>query len=185
MIQLSLRFRPALLTVAAACLFTADFALAAKNTTDVTAKVSAAVKDESLSIPATNEMFGDLAPGVPKKLTVEYEAGGQKFTKEAGEGGRVEIAAPAGKKLVILKAIYGPADGSVPVNAAALTETPGEVLETLPGFKVEHVLEADAPRHGSWICMANDPKGRLLLGGDRRPIFRADASIGKNYDKCK
>ncbi len=181
MTKLRYRLQPLLLAVAAACVVTADFALAAKNPTDVTAKVSKAVKDESLSIPATNEMFGDLAPGVPKKLTVEYEAGGQKFTKEAGEGGRVEIAAPAGKKLVILKAVYGPADGSSPANAAAITENPGEVLDTLPGFKVEHVFEADGAKNGSWICMANDPKGRLLLGGQgNQPITRVTLQNGKS-----
>lgn len=49
-------------------------------------------------IPATNEMFGDTAQGVPKKLTVEYQAGDEKLTREAGEGGRLEIAAPSGKK---------------------------------------------------------------------------------------
>ena len=142
----------------------ADIALA-KPAGDVTEKVNAAVKDESLSISASNEMFGDTAPGVPKKLWVEYQAGDEKLSKEAEEGGRVHISAPAGRKLVILKAVYGPADGSTPAHAALLTDHPGEVLDTLPGFKVEHVLEADAPTQGSWICMANDPKGRLLLGG--------------------
>jgi hypothetical protein len=65
------------------------------------------VKDESLSISASNDLFGDTAFGVPKKLTVEYQAGDEKLTSEADEGGRVQIAAPAGKKLIILKATYG------------------------------------------------------------------------------
>ena len=80
-----------------------QFAHAAKNPTDVTDKVSAAVKDQSLSIPANNEFFGDTAQGVPKKLTVEYNAGGKKLTVEASEGGRIAIAAPAGKTLTILR----------------------------------------------------------------------------------
>jgi putative heme-binding domain-containing protein len=125
-------------------------------------------------------LFGDTAFGVPKKLTVEYQAGDEKLTSEADEGGRVQIAAPAGKKLIILKATYGPADGSTPVNAGALTETPGEVLETLPGFQIEHVLQADGARNGSWICMANDPEGRLLLGGQgNQPITRVTLRDGK------
>ena len=153
---------------------------AAKPPTDVTDKVKAAVKDESLSIPASNDLFGDTAFGVPKKLTVEYQAGDEKLTSEADEGGRVQIAAPAGKKLIILKATYGPADGSTPVHAGALTETPGEVLETLPGFQIEHVLQADGAKNGSWICMANDPKGRLLLGGQgNQPITRVTLQDGK------
>ena len=158
----------------------ADIALA-KPAGDVTDKVTAAVKDESLSISASNELFGDTAPGVPKKLWVEYQAGDEKLSKEAEEGGQVHISAPAGRKLVILKAVYGPADGSTPAHAALLTEHPGEVLDTLPGFKVEHVLQADAPTQGSWICMANDPKGRLLLGGQSgQPITRVTLLNGKS-----
>ena len=179
--MLSLRFNRSFLAVVAAGLVTADFAFAAKDATDVTSKVNAAVKDESLSIPASNEMFGDTAQGVPKKLTVEYQAGDEKLTKEAVEGGRIQIAAPAGKKLIILKAVYGPADGSSPANTGSLTEAPGEVLDTLPGFKVEHVLQADAAKNGSWICMANDPKGRLLLGGQgNQPITRVTLQDGKS-----
>lgn len=154
---------------------------AAKPPTDVTDKVKAAVKDESLSIPASNDLFGDTAFGVPKKLTVEYQAGDEKLTSEADEGGRVQIAAPAGKKLIILKASYGAADGSTPAHAGALTETPGEVMETLPGFQIEHVLQADGAKNGSWICMANDPKGRLLLGGQgNQPITRVTLQDGKS-----
>jgi putative heme-binding domain-containing protein len=175
--MLSFRLNCSLLTLITACLGATDSAFAAKVSTDVTAKVNAAIKDESLSIPASNEIFGDTANGVPKKLTVEYLAGDEKLTSEAPESGRVQISAPAGKKLIILKATYGPADGSTPVS---LTDAPGEVLETLPGFKVEHVLEADGAKSGSWICMANDPKGRLLLGGQaKQPITRVTLQDGK------
>ena len=158
----------------------ADLAVA-KPAGDVTDKVTAAVKDESLSVAASNELFGDTAPGVPKKLWVEYQAGDEKLTQEADEGGQVHISAPAGRKLVILKAVYGPADGSTPAHAALLTDNPGEVLDTLPGFKVEHVLQADAPTQGSWICLAKDPKGRLLLGGQSgQPITRVTLLNGKS-----
>lgn len=170
-----------LLAVITACLVTTDICFAAKHPTDVTDKVKAAVKDESLSVTAGNDLFGDTANGVPKKLTVEYQAGDEKLTAEANENGRVQISAPAGKKLIILKATYGPADGSSPVNAAVLTEAPGEVLDTLPGFKIEHVLQADGATNGSWICMANDPKGRLLLGGQgSQPITRVTLQDGKS-----
>ena len=170
---------PSLLAVVAASLVTTGFAFAEKGPGDVTAKVNAAVKDESLSIPASNEVFGDTAPGTPNKLTVEYQVGDEKLSSEAPEGDRIQISAPAGKKLVILKATYGPADGSTPANTEALTTNPGEVLATLPGFKVEHVLQADAAKQGSWICMTNDPRGRLLLGGQsQQPITRVTLQAG-------
>ena len=144
--------------------------------TDVTAVVAAAVKNNKLSIQASNQAFGDTAPGIPKKLLVEYRVGDKELRREVNENGKVEIDVPAGEKLVIIKAVYGPADGSKPVSL----ENADEVLETLPGFKVEHVLRADASKNGSWICMAKDPKGRLLLGGQSgQPITRVTLKDGK------
>ena len=157
-----------------------DSARGAKEPTDVTAVVAAAVKNERLAIEATNAKFGDPAPGVPKKLRVEYSVGAEKLAREVSEGGKLEIAAPSGQKLVILKAVYGPADGSKPVAASALAENPGDLLDTLPGFQIEHVLRADPKTNGSWICLAKDPKGRLLLGGQRgQPITRVTLKDGK------
>ena len=148
----------------------------AEDATNVTSIVAAAVKDNKLSIAATNELFGDPAQGVPKKLSVEFQIGDKKQKSETNEGNRIEIAAPAGQKLVILKAIYGPADGSKPISYA----TPAEALDTLPGFQVEHILKADAKVNGSWICLAKDPKGRLLLGGQNgQPITRVTLQDGK------
>ena len=181
MINTSLFIQHSLLTITCAFFILTQVTFAAKDPTDVTQKVNAAVKDESLSISASNELFGDTANGIPKKLTVQYQAGDEKLTAEANEGGRIQIAAPAGKKLIILKANYGPADGSKPVNYALLTEAPGDLLDTLPGFKVEHVLEANGASNGSWICMANDPQGRLLLGGQgNQPITRVTLKDGKS-----
>lgn len=151
----------------------------ADDKTDVTSAVNAAVKDNKLSIDASNETFGDTAPGVPKKLTVEYRINDEKLQAEANENGRIEIAVPEGRKLVITKAVYGPADGSKPVNI----EDAAEVLDTLPGFTVEHVLKADAAVNGSWICLAKDPRGRLLLGGQSdQPITRVTLKDG-NVEK--
>ena len=180
-IQAWSRSSAAILAIVVATLAAVDSSYGAKkDPTDVTAKVAAAVKDESLSITAGNDLFGDTAPGVPKKLTVEYTIGEDAFTREVGENGRLEIAAPAGKRIAILKANYGPADGSKPVNAADLTENPGELLDTLPGFEIEHVLTADGAKNGSWISMAKDPKGRLLLGAQGgQPITRVTLKDGK------
>ena len=172
------RFFPALASI---CLVATSLTFAAVDPTDVTDKVKAAVKDESLSIMAGNELLGDPAVGVPKKLTVEYQAGDENLTATAHEGGFIRISGPAGKKLIVLKAIYGPADGSSPAIPTQLTSAPGELLQTLPGFKIEHVLEADGATNGSWICMEKDPKGRLLLGAQRdQPITRVTLQNGKS-----
>jgi len=156
--------RPALVggIIVASAWSTPSWVWAAKGT-DVTAEVTAAVKGNKLAIDATNESFGDTAQGVPKKLRVEYQVDDEKVSKEVAEGGRIEIAVPDGKKLTITKAIYGPADGSQPVAQGEIQDH----LDVPPGFKVEHVFQANGQTHGSWICMIKDPKGRLLLGGQR------------------
>ena len=51
----------------------------ADDATNVTAVVAAAVKDNKLAITAGNEAFGDTAPGVPKKLHVEYRIGSEQL----------------------------------------------------------------------------------------------------------
>lgn len=57
---------------------------------------------------------------------------------------------------------------------------PAEQIETLPGFTVETVLRADAATNGSWINLAKDEKGRLLLGGQRgQPMTRLTLKDGK------
>ena len=146
----------------------------------MTAVIAAAVKDGSVSISAGNVLFGDTAPGVPKKLHVEYTIGTEKLSRDVRENGKLEISAPAGRHLVILKAVYGPSDGAKPATVAVVTENPGEVLETLPGFKVETVRVADSATEGSWISIAKDPKGRLLLGAERKePISRLTIADGK------
>ena len=62
----------------------------------------------------------------------------------------------------------------------AAQDSPADKLQALPDFKVEHVLKADAKVHGSWISMTRDPKGRLLLAGQRgQPVTRLTIKDGK------
>ncbi|HXX94484.1 MAG TPA: heme-binding protein, partial [Planctomycetota bacterium] len=73
---------------------------------------------------------------------------------------------------------------AVLVGASTLSlqaqDNPAELLQALPDFKIEHVLKADKVVHGSWISMARDPKGRLLLAGQRgQPITRVTLKEGQ------
>ncbi|HEX8915145.1 MAG TPA: c-type cytochrome [Humisphaera sp.] len=53
-------------------------------------------------------------------------------------------------------------------------------LATLPDFKVDLVAKADKDKNGSWISMAKDGKGRLLIGGQRnQPVTRVTLADGK------
>jgi putative heme-binding domain-containing protein len=179
-----LRCLPALFFRWTALAFAVSFALCtspalAGDATNVTSVVAAAVKDNKLAISVGNETFGDTAEGIPKRLHVEYRIGAEKLHRDVNEGGQLEIVAPPGRKLVITKAVYGPADGSAPPQLDVAAD-PAAVLETLPGFRIEHVLKADRIKNGSWICMTKDPKGRLLLGAQRgQPITRVTLNDGK------
>src|SRR5882724_3087300 len=65
-------------------------------------------------------------------------------------------------------------------RAAVAAEPTADALQTLPDFKVEVVLKADKARNGSWISMAKDDKGRLLLAGQRgQPVTRVTLEDGK------
>jgi putative heme-binding domain-containing protein len=58
--------------------------------------------------------------------------------------------------------------------------TPAEALVTLPDFKVELLHTADPVAEGSFISMTKDPKGRLLVAGQRgQPITRFALKDGK------
>lgn len=60
---------------------------------DVTAKVQTMVKDDALSVGATNENFGDPVDGVVKKLKVEFTfEGGAAKSKEAAENETLTIS---------------------------------------------------------------------------------------------
>lgn len=59
-----------------------------------------------VGIPATNDGFGDPAPNIAKKLTVEYTLGGKKHAETVNEG--EELALPAGvEPQNIERALYG------------------------------------------------------------------------------
>ena len=60
---------------------------------DVTVKVKAMVKDNALTVEATNDNFGDPVEGTGKKLKVEYSfEGGAKKVKEVDENETLTIS---------------------------------------------------------------------------------------------
>ena len=79
------------------------------------------------------------------------------------------------------KSFYGVLAVCAGLSSAAFgAGTPADAIKTLPGFKVDVVLTADKDKNGSWISMAKDPQGRLLLGGQRgQPVTRVTIEDGK------
>ena len=80
---------------------------ALRRAVDVTDKIAAEVKNNKLTIAASNDLFGDPAPNMVKKLRVDYLDGDEAKSKTVDENATLEIKAGEGKKLVVKKAIYG------------------------------------------------------------------------------
>ena len=74
--------------------------------TDVTEKVAGMVKEDKLSVDATNDNFGDPADGIVKKLKVEYTIDGVARSKTVDENENLTISGKS-SRLVIVKAVYG------------------------------------------------------------------------------
>jgi putative heme-binding domain-containing protein len=65
-------------------------------------------------------------------------------------------------------------------RVALAAEPLAENLQTLPDFKLEVLLKADKTKNGSWISLTKDPKGRLLIGGQRgQVVTRVTLEDGK------
>jgi hypothetical protein len=73
---------------------------------DVTAKVAAMVKDDTLSVAASNDNFDDPAVGLAKKLKVDYTIDGKAGSKTVNEDETLYVSAKP-SKIVITKAMYG------------------------------------------------------------------------------
>ena len=69
---------------------------------------------------------------------------------------------------------------SVAASLAHAQEPTPDALQTLPDFHIDIVLKADKDKHGSWISMAKDENGRLLLAGQRgQAVTRLSLNDGK------
>ena len=89
---------------------------------DVTAKVAAMVKDDTLRVDASNDVFGDPADEAFKKLRVQYTLGGVAGDKTVGEDQTLTLPGdekPLVGKLVIVKAVYGDLAGTDVVDVTA------------------------------------------------------------------
>ncbi|MBN2064392.1 MAG: hypothetical protein JW745_06285 [Sedimentisphaerales bacterium] len=84
--------------------------LSRSNMIDVSEKLNARIRDNSLSVMADNSLAGDPADGMVKGMLVEYIYDGKEYSVKLGENHRLELppaTLPAGKELRINKAVYG------------------------------------------------------------------------------
>lgn len=127
---------------------------------DVTAQLTSLVKENRLTVAATNALTGDPAPNVVKQLSVEYTYGGSSHTVVVEENQSLSIPTPeqlaaAGPgELRITRALYGllPAGPVKP-----LTEMQVDVTDKLSAMVEDGVLSVVASN-----ALAGDPAHLIL-----------------------
>ncbi len=65
----------------------------------------------------------------------------------------------------------GRGGGRGAVGSQEYPADPNEIIQTLPGFKVEIVAKAFRPIQGSWVSLTEDNQGRLIIGANEQQPF--------------
>ena len=78
---------------------------------------------------------------------------------------------PCGTRCGPRGAPQGPGRGRSMVNVQEYPANPNDVIQAMPGFKVEVVAKADRLKQGSWISMTEDDQGRIILGANEQQPF--------------
>lgn len=101
---------------------------------DVTNKVQQLVASNARSIEASNVNFGEPAPGIVKKLLVEYSTSAGHFSKMVQEGQTLELATPETPQVIV--------DAFLAALQKAPAETKPALLELLGGTGSPKALDA-------------------------------------------
>ena len=97
------------------------FSLTQSKMVDVTDKLNTLIKENRLTVTAGNQLAGDPAANIVKKLLVQYIYDGKNYSINVNEGQRLELPPselPSGKELKIQLAVYG----NLPEQLAKLPE---------------------------------------------------------------
>lgn len=119
------------------------------------------------------------APGsIAEKVAALAAAEQALATARADETAKIQatparLSALQVRQLPILTAtLTAPAAaGRGAVGATNYPADANEVIQTLPGFKVEIVARANRPVQGTWISLTEDNQGRLILGANEQQPF--------------
>ncbi len=107
------------------------------------------VAGNTLTVAASNDLGGDPAPTLNKKLKVEYTINDTADSKVVFEGATLEVHAPKGAKLAVTKATYGDlqSEQKVDVTRVVTNAVQGDKLslgvnnETLGGDPASTVVK--------------------------------------------
>jgi hypothetical protein len=135
---------------------------------DVTRKLKAAVRANSLTVIANDDTFGHPSPGPNNALRVQYTIDGAPGVRTAVTNEALTITAAPGRRLAIVQAVYGQLEDQ-PDQAA-----PGDIGPPAGSFDVTRTLRT-AVRNNSLTIAANNGS----LGGD--PDFLVGKRLTVDY----
>ncbi len=114
---------------------------------DVTDKIKAAINNNSLSVPVSNDLGGDPLFKAVKNLTVRYKLDGEESLKVVPENQLLEIAGGS-KKLEILKAYYGADRPYIGFRNAIIQAYPGVPVRKTQEIKTVKITQ---PKPGVFV----------------------------------
>lgn len=97
------------------------------NFVDVTRKVANAVEDGVLSIKASNDLFGDPAPNIVKKMYISYLLNGMPEERTLVEGGILTVSSYSVSKEAITKIISALENSGSPETTVSLVRILGRL----------------------------------------------------------
>lgn len=106
---------------------------------DVTEKAASEVRDSGISMEVSRGKMGIPNFSRPQALQVDYRLGGEIRRATALEGGRLEIPAPPGQKLEILKAVLANQFEGAEPRLEACPSEPVRRFEEIPARSVKEV----------------------------------------------
>jgi len=119
---------------------------------DVTAQLRAMVRDDKLTVTASNSIAGDPASMIVKQLRIDYTIGGKDITRTIDENRSITIPTaedPQGGPLVIRRALYGVIPEDLDTEPATRTV---DVTDILNGMVKDGTLLVRADN-----ALAGDP----------------------------
>jgi hypothetical protein len=166
--------------------------LPAGASVDVTKKVAEMVKDNALTVDATNDNFTDPAEGIGKKLRVEYTLGGTPQSKTVNENETLTILANETPiTVVIVKAVYGdlPSGGKVDVTKKVAEMVKDGALSvdatndnfTDPAEGTGKKLTVDFTINGIALSKSVDENATLTIGVSDLPMVGKLAVVKAEY----
>lgn len=130
----------------------------------------------------------DSVAGLVATITLEIIGGGEATLIETGPDWLASETAGTASKPAVVVAKYG----DDPWGKALIAKTQDSEslpdttqVQVLPGFKAERLYSVPKEKEGSWVALAEDPKGRLLTADQYGGVYRVTVPVSGSDDEVK